>query len=259
MLEDGYAKACSAVSSPTKSEHDTQTQALCTLIEAARRDACAGCEGWSPDQQATCLLVAGKPAAAISPDAVKIIAEIRPEITEQVTGAESPMYGITLGAKANHQKFSYVLPAAPTVAESSNETGYGLSLSLTRVGHRHLFTLGYSHEESYKAGSKTQICNPIGTTGSLSCSETTLGAPTKKPAELIFLEDRFIVRAGKLALAARVEYDFEESQWAARLPIYFIANKSHQLTAGVALGYTEADDEGFGAAIFVSKAFSFFD
>jgi hypothetical protein len=90
------------------------------------------------------------------------------------------------------QDFSFVLAEDPATKKKSSETGYGAFLAYTYVGRTYLWTAGYSHEESYKAGDKVEICTPIGTTGSTSFSEGTVGSPKKQPAELAFLESRWI-------------------------------------------------------------------
>jgi hypothetical protein len=233
--------------------------ASCALLESEIRRECAACEAMTKQTAAKCGELKGKPEAKLAGDAKELLAGIRARVNPIADRARSPMWGLTFGVKANHQKFNYVLAAAPTTAEDSSETGVGISVGGTYVGLRNLFTFGYSHEESYTASDKTEICSPIGTTGSLSCEAASLGAPTKEKAELGFMEGKRILKSGKVAVAPRVEFDFKKSNWAIRLPVYFLANKEHQLTAGLALGYTDADDEGFGAAIFVSKAFQFFE
>ena len=240
--------------------HDEKTRgALCALIASDQRRQCPTGEGLTDAQKADCGDLKNLPEAKVADDAAEQIALYKAEAITAARSSRSAMQGVTFGVKANHQNFSFVLPAAPTTAEKSSETGVGVSIGYTYVGIKNLFTAGYSHEESYKASGKVQVCSPIGTTGSLACKEASLGAPRKEKAELGYLEAKRIIKAGRFAVAPRVEYDFKDSNYAVRVPLYFIANKEHQLTAGVALGYTDADDEGFGAAVFVSKAFAFFE
>jgi len=161
----------------------------------------------------------------------------------------------------NERKFNYVLPSDPTTALKQQRSGAGVTASATYVADTWLTTFGYSHEKSYESGAGTQICSPIGTTGSLSCGDATLGAPDKTATELGFVEARaaFTHRHELIfAIAPRVEYDFKASDWAVRFPFYFVANSAGQLTAGVALGYTHKKDD-FGASVFISKPFQFFD
>jgi hypothetical protein len=130
-----------------------------------------------------------------------------------------------------------------------------VSVAWSYLAASSLWSFGYSHEKIYKAADKTQICSPLGTTGSTTCSENSIGEPSRDTAEIAFFEIRHLTFDGKFAFAPRLEFDFKKSVWAGRLPFYFIPNKDGQLTGGLALGYTDSDK--FGASVFVSKAFSF--
>ncbi len=66
-----------------------------------------------------------------------------------------------------------------------------------------------------------------------------------------------MIVTGAFAVAPRIEYDLTSSKFAAKLPIYLAPDKNKTLTGGITLGYVTHGD-GFGAAVFVNKAFSFF-
>lgn len=166
---------------------------------------------------------------------------------------------ITLGVSANQKDFSYVLGTAPTEVLKSDKTGSGASIGYTEVHGRWLWSVGYSRERSYKGADKLNVCSPIGTTGSASCKEAAVGAPTFSDTDIAFAEARWTIAPAKLALSPRIEYDADESAWAVRIPIYLATNAKDELTGGIVLGYTTGDEDDLGIAVFVGKAFSFFD
>jgi hypothetical protein len=92
---------------------------------------------------------------------------------------------------------------------------------------------------------------------SLECKRATLAPPERSTTDLAFAEWRRL--AGKhWALSPRLEYDLNDSEWAFRMPVYFITDAKGAFTAGVSVGYT-TKDEDLGFSVFVSKAFTFFD
>ena len=234
------------------------TDPLCVILRKGHKEVCASCDA----HEKKCK---GFPTqAALAPDVDLVIAQNRREI-ERLNRTQNPaLHGFTLSLKANRQEFAYVLSEAPTAdPTTTDKKGFGTAVAYTYVGERSATTFGYSHEESYKAADKSQVCSPIGETGSLNCKEATLGAPTRKKGEFGFIETRALFWRGRYGLAPRVEYDFKESTFAVRLPFYFVPGKDGiGLTGGFALGFAEgADDkkDEFGVTVFVSKAFKFFD
>lgn len=180
------------------------------------------------------------------------------KLLDSIVDGNSPsLHLVSFGVTANRQSFSYVLPSAPADNLDVSRTGNGVTLGYTNVRRSWLWSIGYSQETSYEAGDETQICTPIGTTGSLRCDTRTLGAPAKKNSGLAFAEGRWMFAGGKYALSPRIEYDTKESEWAARVPLYLATNSKGDLTAGIAFGYTTKKDD-FGIAVFVGKSFSFF-
>jgi hypothetical protein len=256
-LIPGYTwKQVGRVTSLNCNQDILDLQALREAVDSINKMV-AACSSPTPPSSEECKQVAPG-STVVSGNAERVIEEIYSNVTDVVHAASRPMKSFTFSVKANEQSFSYVTADALTTTQTSSKTGYGAAFAYSYIGRRSLWSVGYAHEESYKSSPKLEVCSPIGTTGSLSCSEAIIGAPKKDGRELGFVELRRLIQAGQFALAPRLEFDFEESSWAARLPFYFITNKDDQLTAGVALGYTDEDDE-FGASVFVSKAFAFFD
>lgn len=162
----------------------------------------------------------------------------------------------TVGLKVNQQKFNFVQPATPAMAESDTKQGWGVSVAYSRIAQGRLWSVGYAHEESYKATDKVQVCNPFENTTALICSNVSIGAPTKKSRELLFGEYRLIWN-NKFGVSPRIEFDIEDSEWAIGVPVYLVANEEGQFTSGLKLGWDAEND--FGVSIFIGKPFKFFD
>lgn len=202
------------------------------------------------------------PAPIAEPDAIdglkRKAGTARLAVARETNRATKPVRFVTLGASANRNDFRYVLETSPTVPLNADQTGTAFGLSYTEAHGDWLWNLGYSREKTYEAGSQTQICSPIGTTGSLSCGKAVVGAPELQDADLASAEIRWMFSHGKYAISPRIEYDASDSEWGIRLPIYLARNSSNALTAGIALGYTTKEDD-LGISLFVGKAFEFFD
>jgi hypothetical protein len=170
----------------------------------------------------------------------------------------SPVTLLTLGAKVNRKKSNYFAESDFTKLTKNHSTGYGASITYSYLKGSRMLSGGFSLEKSYKSNSDVEVCSPIEGSTSLQCITGPIGEPTHTYARIVFAETRWLVVAERLAVAPRAEYDFTGSNYAVRLPIYIAPNKDKALTGGIAISYTDKDDEGFGASVFVGKAFSFF-
>lgn len=166
--------------------------------------------------------------------------------------------GITISGSANRQKFSFADSAtSPTKVTSDTKEGYGASITGTLVGPWYVLGAGYEFSKTFKNGTQTQICTPIGTSSATSCANGSLTPPTEKSDHILFVEGRAIVDARhRFALSPRVEYSVKTHDFGVQLPIYLPANKDRILGGGITVGWTENDH--WGVSIFVGKAFSFF-
>jgi len=255
VLRNGRERSCK---SP-----DGTAVAVCALLEKNLREECAACEKPSAGELAACTDIATiKHDAKLADGHETLLADANRALRPEAEKLFRPLSMLTVALKANQQHFDYVLVEDLATAKSSDERGTGITVALTHVLRSSAWILGYSHEESYKGPDAVQLCTPVGTTGATSCKQATIGAPKKETAELAFVENRTAINAGRFSVAPRVEFDFKKSNWAVRLPVYFIANKDKQLTAGFALGYSEAEKEKgreeLGASVFISKAFAFY-
>ncbi len=166
--------------------------------------------------------------------------------------------GMTFTITANRQELDYADAAAPATINEVSKYGYGASLGYTLILHQSVLLAAVSYEQVYQGGEDTQICSPIGTTGSFMCQNAALSAPAEKEDEILSVEYRTIIPWHiSIAIAPRVQYSFQQSQFGVRLPIYVAPDPKHVLDGGIAFAWTEEDH--FGVSIFVSKAFKFFD
>lgn len=194
------------------------------------------------------------PVAVIPPNSREIQATYLRRYASQ---RRAGMQGVTLALAGNRQKLSYASAATPSVITEEIKYGYGASLAYTRVGGGYVLGAGLSWEKAYKGGKEQEICNPIGTTGSLACDKGSLDAPTTEKDEILFVEYRAWPRFGSLAWSPRVEYNFDGSDFGVRVPVFLVADPKRVLDGGIALGWTS--DEHFTASVFISKSFTFFD
>ena len=164
---------------------------------------------------------------------------------------------LTIGTKVNRQKDAYFNKSDLTTLIKDHTTGYGANITLSQIRGNALYAGGLSYEKTYKSDDPTQVCSPVKGSTSLKCPSGTIGAPKEMFSRILFAETRVLVKTGVFALAPRLEYDVTASKFAAKLPLYFAPDKTKALTGGIALGYVTHGD-GFGASVFVNKAFSFY-
>ena len=225
-----------------------------------KRTACADkkAAGTLAANDVVCETLLAAPAARLSLRVEELLVGADERLGRMIDQVQTPISLWTVGATANEQKFSFALPETPTQVDHDDKNGWAVSAVFTRLSRAFLWSVGYSHEESYEAAAKVDICSPIGATGSSSCRQASLGAPTSQQSELAFAEVRWILPSRKLALSPRMQFDIEESEWAVRVPVYLVRNQQGAFTTGLALGYTSKDSD-VGLAVFVGKEFAFFD
>jgi hypothetical protein len=226
-------------------------------LEARRKECAEGKSKLKPEQ---CALIIARGEAKVVPATVLI--EKLPVIVsawaEQML-PRAPAHFINLGTKVNRAKANYFAEIDFTQLQKEHTTGYGGSASYSYFRRPYLLTGGFSIEKSYKNNDEVEVCTPLPDTTALRCITGSIGPPTRTWARIGFAEARWLVGNGRVGIAPRAEYDFTGSTYAVRVPIYLAPDKKKSLIGGIALGYTDKDDEGFGVSVFVGKAFSFFD
>jgi hypothetical protein len=207
----------------------------------------------------------GKPAALI-PDALndKYLKHLAGDRIAEFERTAKPLTLITLGTTVNRRKAAYFNQSDLTTLVKDQVTGYGASFGISRLAGNAMYSGGLSYEKTFKDGDSVEFCSPVNNSTTTKCATGALDAPTHKFARIAFLESRVLIKTGAFAIAPRIEYDFTGTKFAAKLPLYIAPNKDKVLTGGISLGYaTKGKDDkkadGFGAMLFVSKAFSFFD
>lgn len=111
-------------------------------------------------------------------------------------------------------------------------------------------TASYRRQVAYKAGDTAQVCSPVGTTDSSTCTEKVLGAPgSPDKTNTLSLEFKQFFGA-HFAVAPKINRDFTKSVTGIEAPIYLLRDKTGGLTGGVTLGW-RSDKKEFTASAFV--------
>jgi len=135
--------------------------------------------------------------------------------------------------------------------------GYGIGVNLQLMLAQKLSLLvEYSYERPFKAGTGQQVCNPIGTTTSTSCTSANVGAPVRTIDHIASFETRVLL-TNSLAIAPQIQYDTTHPNLGLALPLYFVAKPKSTLNGGIEAGWTRSS--GYQGAVLIQKAFSFLD
>ena len=177
----------------------------------------------------------------------------------QVQEARKASHGLTLALSANRQSFTYASAEDPTdVTKDEIQNGYGATLGYQLVLDTAVLLVGATKEKAYKGAKQQQICSPLGQTGSLTCANAALAAPSKAESTILSTELRWrLGRSFPVAIAPRVQFRTDDSEFGFQLPIYLAADGKRPLEGGLKLTWTDEDD--FGAGVFVGKSFKFFN
>jgi hypothetical protein len=121
------------------------------------------------------------------------------------------------------------------------------------------FALSYGKGTKQKAGKATQLCTPLTTapSGTLSCRQTPLDAPTDSDTNVVSLQVRRFF-SGRFAVSPKISRDIEEKTSQVDLPIYFLQNPKGGLVGGVNVRWTSESKE-IAATIFVGSALKLID
>jgi hypothetical protein len=203
------------------------------------------------------------PSIAAVPNPDPILSEGQSKILALNNEGFVTAHQFALALTGNDQKFSYASPAAPAQVTNATKNGAGISLTYSAIWSKSVLALGASYEKSYTGAQTTQICTPVGTTGATQCSSGALSPPTESVNRLVFVEYRSWLGADvlgtglNLAFSPRVEYSTSTSDLAAKVPFYIVQTGSQSVNGGITLAWDKKSH--FGAAVFVSKPFTFFD
>jgi len=111
-------------------------------------------------------------------------------------------------------------------------------------------------KRDYEEGETVQRCTAVeNALGLESCKQLPFGRAEEKESLVVAVE--LVRQFTGFAVALGADYDFEESEWTLRLPIFLVRNADDDWVAGIKLGWSSDDKDEFGAAIFVSKPLEF--
>jgi len=179
----------------------------------------------------------------------------------KLQNAEQPHFSLLqsvgLSLLGNQHSNSFVLATAPSKVKKESDEGYGLGVNYTALLSKMSIIAGYSYERPFKTGVGQQICSPLGTTTSTTCSTAAIGAPIRTTAHIASLETRVLFGDSAFAIGPRIEYDTTAANLGIKLPVYFVANAKKILTGGFEVGWTKS--AGYQGAVVIEKAFSFLD
>ena len=150
--------------------------------------------------------------------------------------------------------FSFVDPETLEAGKAS-ETNRSIGLSWLRYAQGFRFGIGYKFRETYKAGQKVELCNPVEGTSSLTCTDVRLGGPKKSEQDIVSFDTRWQFHPS-VAFNVRLLYDLEEDYFNPHLLVFFLPAKDGVLNGGLDLSFDE--DSDFNARLFVGTKFDIF-
>lgn len=161
-------------------------------------------------------------------------------------GKRSWVFG--LEAKAGSAKFKF---SDSEGLEKSEVTRGSSSVSLATgylplKSKTYFVGLSVMHQQYYVAKPETEVCQPLGETGALTCANTALGGPDKKEEELARLELRRHFDwgfDGGLTVNPTVTWNFDTDEVGLELPFYFLRDKDGKLNGGLAIAWRSDTDE----------------
>jgi hypothetical protein len=115
-----------------------------------------------------------------------------------------------------------------------------------------------SYERTFKAGRSTQVCTPLPPAGTSECGDAVLGGPTQADGWVAEAGVRQFLRIGGMdvALNPRVRYRNQDETYTARVPIYFLPDKSGTSLLGGVAPTWHSGTERFGIVLFVGSTFN---
>jgi hypothetical protein len=157
----------------------------------------------------------------------------------------------------NQHSNSFITATNPSKVMKESDEGYGIGINYTALLRKASIIVGYSYERPFKTGMSQQICSPLGTTTSTTCSTAAIGAPVRTTAHIASVESRVLFGDSVFAIGPRVEYDTNSANLGVKLPVYFVPDAKKILTGGFEVGWTKS--AGYQGAVVIEKAFSFLD
>ncbi len=199
-----------------------------------------------PDEPLMVLRPAGPPCMAS-----KLSASSR----QRMLAGAKVGHAVWLGARAKSGRTDLEYADVATL-EPLEKTRYGFALSasvgiLTPLNR--FFALGVKHEVSHRpAADPVEICRPYKGSPNFTCSEMSVGEPTRESRILGYFEFRTLV-AKKFALGPQIFHDFRNGRTALNVPLYFLSSDKG-LNGGLVFKWAEG--KKFSASLFVGNVFA---
>ncbi|MEM9655136.1 MAG: hypothetical protein AAGA65_23795 [Actinomycetota bacterium] len=162
---------------------------------------------------------------------------------------------VGLSYSLSDSAFTFVDPET-LVEGKATETNRSFGLSWWRYRQGFTFGVGYKRRETYKAGPKTELCQPLGENGALRCDDVQLGPPKKTEQDIASFDAKWQFNPS-LALNVRLLYDLEEDLFNPHVLLFFLPTKDGSILNG-GLDVSYDDDEEFTARLFVGTKFELF-
>jgi hypothetical protein len=183
------------------------------------------------------------------------LASLPAGVSESIVRTSLPVL-IGLAGEAGNKTFSFLSPTSLEKGEARHTAfsmagALGVFPAAKNASGFYYFGISGRFEEAYRAGTKAQVCRPIGATGSERCAEAVLGGPTKVTRHLGEIEARYYLGKNRQVLAnPRLVRDFKQRTTGIELPVFFIRGADGGLNGGIALGWT-SDQKTLTAMVFV--------
>lgn len=166
--------------------------------------------------------------------------------------------------KVGHQEFDYFDPMLAKADTTEIYWGAGAHYGWIPKHKDLLLQIGVDWQRSHTAAKTATACS-VSDQPVLSCVTGALRAPTEKTKHLVYAEARgaigkpsWLPGPGKeMGISLRATHDFRNDESGVDLPIYLLQDTSGGFTGGVRVGWTSADQFGFG--VFVGSALKIFE
>ncbi len=169
-------------------------------------------------------------------------------------------FGIfSFGASVGTEEFDF-FNASTFEKSSTDETQFSLEASYTliRIPSKWVYRLGYRYEDIYKSAADQIFCDTSSNSNPVICQSGAVGEPNNTTRNIVNFEVRRIF--DNVGIAPKISYDFEESVTGIELPIFLTRNNTGQLSGGISVGWTDADDDSdVVVSLFFGREFKFLE
>jgi hypothetical protein len=136
--------------------------------------------------------------------------------------------------------------------ETRTPFSFGASVGTVLHGGT-LIGIGLEYKSSYRASTETEVCVPLGESGSLRCQTGPFGAPTHSDGAILSAQlRRYLDR--RIGINPQVRYHLMDNEWSVEAPIYFASNADGGLVGAIIPGYS-SEKEDWTLRLVIGAAF----